>query len=294
MSEDQSAEKNPATETENKPSEKDKIFDLYEKSVENADWGYKIRSGPERDLGHRSVVLAEKSYIMAALEDREAADKIWEKATGKPPKQDLIERLDKAKKIDPTKGIQNLTAGINSLGERKKNWDLVQEKNVIGDRIANWESTIGDIRKRFKDYRDKALRDLTTAERPDQGDDSGLSLFIKSFKNGISAGSNLSNAYFERKKSKHHGGMIVESEKRLGDIQKEISQFSQKNGIIPDTTNGMLGKSIKKYPGVSKYVMAAVSMMKQKSSGKSSGGILQGEAAKQASMAASQNQGIGM
>jgi hypothetical protein len=270
---------------------KDEIFDLYEKSIAKADWGYKVKKGDERDIGHRSVVLAEKSFIMAGQEDKERAMKIWEKATGKPPKQELMDRLSKASQIDYTKGISNLTSGISSLEARKNLFDLDQSSKEIKANIEKWQDKLKHEREKASNARQKGLANLLSAEKLDHGDDSGLSLLSKSIKNGFSAGGDISKWYVQRKIEKlEKKGFQAE----LGSVRQKEAEFIQARVNPGSQTNGMLGKQLKKYPGVSKFVVAAMAMMKPKSPEKGTSSILQGEAAKQASMAASQNAGMGI
>lgn len=244
--------------------EKTDAFKLYEEALDGADWAYKVKTGTEREIGHKSVVLAEKAYVVAGLYDKESADKMYESATGRPPKPELQKRIEDAKGINPAEGINDLTAGISSLQQKQQLWSLTLDKKTVEQQLSAWEVSIGDTKQRKRQFQRQSTEELLKAERLDGGDATGLGLFIRSIKNGIKAGTDLQMAREQKKKLKELKGNIKEYVSSHGDIVKQIAEFTQEKGQEIASTNGPLGKLMQRFPGAAGIVNKALNKMQGK------------------------------
>lgn len=253
--EDPSASKGPS-------KEQTDAFTLYEKALGATDWAYKAKTGSERDLGHQSVGIAERAYISAALYDKKAADKLWEDATHKPPKPELQARIEEARKVDPQKGVADLTAGFATLQDRQKLWNLTLNREKLDQQMSRWEGNIGDARDRATKHQRDANDQLLQPERQGQGDDSGLEMFLRSLKNGWKAGRDLKAAGDNRSFSREHEEMIRGSKKAHGILHKQIENFQPGDGMKMEETTGEMGKTSRRFGGVGNLVRSVLDKKK--------------------------------
>lgn len=229
---------------------REQVFAIYKESLEIADWGYKPKTGVEREVGHQSVVLAERGYVAAGLYDKEEADKLYEQATGKPPKPELQQRLLDAKGVDPANGIADMSAGLGVIKEKQKLWSLTLDKNQIEKQMSNWEVAIGDAAERKRNHQRAVGEELLKPERPGQGDDSGLDMFMRSLKGGYKAGKDWKMASAHKTKEKDLKGNISESLNQHGDLVKSLAKFSQEQGDGVGETKGPNGRNGRRFSGI--------------------------------------------
>lgn len=235
-------------------AQKEKAFSLFEKSLENVDWAYKTKNGTERELGHKSVTLAEKAYVTAGLYDKERADKMYEEVAGKPPKADLQQRVLDSQGINPADGIADLTTGIAALDDKREKWSKLFDKEQYAKQIGNWEVAIGDAKERGERHREEAGKELLSAEKPDQGDASGLGMLIRSVKGGLGAARDygLASRYWQKKKEL--GGLVKDAQLMHGKLSKDIESFTQEKGAESPATAGMFGKNLTRFAGAGRVV----------------------------------------
>lgn len=280
--------------------DREQIFGLYREALENADWAYKPKTGTERDIGHKSVVLAERAYVAAGLYDKAEADRMYEQATGKPPKPDLQQRLTDAQGIDPAKGIADLSAGLGSLREKQELWSLTLNKNQIEKQMGNWEVAIGDAAERKRNHQKQAADELLKPERPDRGDDSGLDMFLRSIKNGYKAGKDWKMAGAHAKKHRDLQDNIRGSTAEHGDLVKKIAEFTQEQGAGIGPTVGPAGRNAQRFPGAVGIVASVLSSVGRAAKGPEAEAEKDGQApkvsvetAKRSSILAAMSQGQG-
>lgn len=288
--------------------QREQIFTLYQESLDSADWAYKVKSGPERDIGHKSVILAERAYVSAGLYDKEEADKMYEAATGRPPKPELQQRIADAQGVDPAKGIADLTAGLSTLQEKQKLWSMTLNKNQIEKQMSNWEVAIGDAQERKRNHQRQASEELLKPEALSQNDESGLGMFLRSLKNGYKAGKDLKMGSAHGKRQAQLEGNISGSLAEHGDLVKKIAEFTQEQGPGMDPTSGPVGKNAQRFAGAMGLVNSVLSGVGRMAKGNEpekgpskeaeTPGVGPADLAKRSSIAAAmakgQGQGIGM
>lgn len=251
--------------------EQQETFRIYEEALGAADWAHKSKSGHEREIGHKSVGLAERAYLAAALYDKKSADELWEKATHKPPKAELQARLEEARKIDPAQGIADLTAGLGALKERQNLWNLTLNKEKLGQQMANWESVLGDIAERARQHRRKASDQLLQPEHQGRDDDSGLGMFMRAIIGGVKAGRDLKAAKMHKNNENDHLRRIDASRKAHGIVSSEIEDFIAGKGDGIPETKGEVGKTSKRFGGVADMVKDVLDRSKAKSEKEAAG-----------------------
>jgi len=251
---------------------RDDMFKVYKDTLESADWAYKAKTGDEREIGHKSVMLAEKAYVSAGLYDKKDADKLWEEATGRPPKAELQQRVAEAQGVDPARGIGDLTANLNAIQKKQELSNVTHNKDARQKQIATWESALGDHQARQRDFRQKASEELLKPEQPDRNDEGGLGMFLRSIKSGYRAGKDIKMGAAHGKRLTEYSGIISDAEREYKDdllkhasLVGEVSGFTQTQGDGLDATAGDVGKNTQRFAGARKIVDKVIGMASRKS-----------------------------
>lgn len=244
---------------------RDEMFKVYGNTLENADWAFKAKTGDERELGHKSVMLAEKAYISAGLYDKEQADKMWSEATGRPPKAELQQRLAEAQGVDPSKGIADLSASLTTLKQKQDVNSISLNRDAAEKQISAWEGSLGDHQARQREFRHKAADELLKPEAPDRNDEGGLGMFLRSIKGGYRAGKDINMAAQHGARFNQVNESKSNAEQRyatLGEKLKEAqgvlagepADFVAEKGDGLEATVGDVGKNTRRFPAVRSIV----------------------------------------
>lgn len=255
-------DKTPAT-----PEEIERSMELLDKALKHVDWSYKSKGPTERELGHKSIALAEKAFIGAGLLDEGRAGEIWEKHTLKPPSPELSKRLKDARQVDPRKGISDLTAGIDNIGIQRQHNDLSLQKRDIEKNMATWKINLGDVGERAEKFRRGARGEMLTPE-PNK-DDTGLHL-LKSLLKGWRAGQDFVKAKVEGKKGKAYVGAIKEGQAELGEVMLKMKKFEMEmpslavtDAITNAKSDGLVGRMGSRMGGAGTMVKTALEKLKK-------------------------------
>lgn len=238
-------------------SVRDEVFDLYKKALEKADWGYKSKTGEERDISYKSTAVADKAYISAALYDESAASRLYEESSGKPPTEDLLGRLARMKGLKPEHGVAELTAGLAEVDGKREVLKLSMKNDSISKQISAWDSVMGDERNRAADHRRKANEEILSPE-PNR-DDSGLHI-LSALKSGFKAGQDYNIARRHAAKDRAMREGYKDHVNEYGQNQTKIASFGNVAGGSDDVTIGEEGKNASRYAGAITVVKEAFSL----------------------------------
>jgi hypothetical protein len=244
---------------------RDEMFKVYGDTLDSADWAFKAKTGDEREIGHKSVMLAEKAYISAGLYDKDQADKMWSEATGRPPKAELQQRLAEAQGVDPSKGIADLSASLTTLQQKQKVNSISLNRDAADKQIATWEGALGDHQARQRDFRHKAADELLKPEAPDRNDEGGLGMFLRSIKGGYRAGKDINMAAQHGKRfsevsenkfnaEQRYASLGEDLKKAQGVLTGEPADFVAEQGSGLEATTGDVGKNSRRFPAVRNIV----------------------------------------
>lgn len=268
-----SEEKNKATAAgtgEKKPEEmtdeerKEHVFGLYQKALDEVDWGWKNKSGTERDVAHQSVTNAERAYVIAGLYDKDRADKAYESVARRPPKPELQKRIEDARSDDRSTAINDLTSSLSTQSEKQRLLGLNLSKQQLEKQMGDWEVALGDINHRKRDHRERAASELIKPERPGQGDDSGLDMMLRSIVNGFKAGRHLRVSSEYGKKLGEVNKMVGSSTKEHGRIVGEIAEFDPTKAPATAATKGIVGRTRARFAGATGIVMQAMDGLRKR------------------------------
>lgn len=239
--------------------DRDETFAVYQNALENVDWGYKLKSGDERDLGHKSMVIAERAYIAAYAYDSVQANKIYEQSAGKPPKEELLKRAQAAQATGVGKqgepiNIPDLTAGIVSIGERRDHLKNKSSKDDIEKKMGNWRVALGDHNARGRGHLKTANDQMLQQEKPRED---GLHL-IGAFKTGFRASHEYGAMFDYRRREREVLGTVREHDGAYKTIRDQIASFEKKNGISPQNTSGPNGQTAAKFSRAVSVVKSAL------------------------------------
>jgi len=244
-------------------------MEVLEKSLRSTDWGYKSKQGVDREIGHASFTQMERAFIHAASGDREAASKLYEKYAGRPPSEALLKRVDAMERIDFTRNINDLTAGLSKIEEKRGQHQLVSTKSTLEERIRRSHKDMGEFARRAADHRSRALREFGNVLEPDERKDpftqeKGLFLF-SAVKRGMRSGQEWGHSIRHHLAGRSLKKGAKEVEKERDAIATQIAGFSTApNPEKGPATVGRNGEITQSFGGIASVVKQAMARIRQK------------------------------
>lgn len=245
--------------------DREQTFKIYADALEGADWAYKSKAGDDREIGYKTVMIAEKAYISAGLYDKAEADRLWEEATHRPPKLELQQRLAESQGVDPAAGIADLSASLATMKQRQLVNNISLSREAADKQISSWESALGDHQARQREFRHKAADELLKPEAPDRNDEGGLGMFLRAIKGGYRAGKDITMAAAHGKRfnevsenksnaEEKYASLGEELKKAQGVLAGDSSKYVAEQGEGLEPTVGDVGKNARRFPAVRQIV----------------------------------------
>jgi len=239
--------------------ERDDAFAVYENALGNVDWGYKLKSGDERDTGHKSMMIAERAFIAASVFDDKKAGKLYEQYAGRPAKEELVKRADAHREALKTPGaaqisIPDLTAGIAMVGQRRDLAKLHANKDEIEKKLGNWDSALGDSEARSKSHLKAGNDQMLKQEKPR---DDGLHIF-KALHSGMRAAGEYGEMFHHRGRAIESMKTVLQQTKEHKTVQDQIANFGKTPGVEMKDTTGPNGQNVARFQKAFGVVKAAM------------------------------------
>lgn len=264
-------------------------MDVFEQSLKTTDWGWQNKTGKERELGHQSFVHMERSFIIAAKGDRQAASDLYHKVAGKPPSEALMKRVDDMSATNFSEALNDLNHGVNRIASKTEKHGLEQERRDAKKLVDEWKKGVDEAEHTSKQHRKRAMEEmLKTHGHHDPHKEHGQ-FIIKGAWKSLGAGGDMRKSIGEKYRKlkigfQHHveKGNLKKIDKGLGQIAKDEKRFSlhttsdnplnRKSGKpfeasandnekveTPQAarTTGMSGKAADKFQGVRRGIEAA-------------------------------------
>lgn len=243
-------------------SAKEATFAVYDKALKNAEWKYPSLKGTERDLAHKSVIIAERAYVSASIYDQERANQMYELSNGRPPSPDLILRGKNANENKQGPSLPDLTAGMSALKDQGDAWQKIQQKAEGEKQIDSWRISLGDADERAKKHRRAANEELMKGEQEDRTG-SGLHI-LTAIKKGFSAGHEYRDWISQSWRARQLNGKIVDQHKLIGKVQGEIAAYDSAGTEPGGPTTGDVGKTSSRFSGAMNKVSNVMNTMRKK------------------------------
>lgn len=236
-----------------KDGEDSKAFQLLDKALKGTDWGWKNKTGDDRELGRLTYVNAQNAWVEAAVEDPKRATAIWLKNNRRNPssemEQNLADRMkaigDASKKTDgPGGGLETIAADIGELSKRRGLSENKTRKTALNSSLGEWHIMRGDSQQRAEQAKRSRSNELWSPE-PDKNQD-GIHL-LKSFFKGYATHREAVQKKVANHKAKMAGKVIGEIRTELGKVTTEIKKFETDLDVPMDErdTSGVVGRSRK-------------------------------------------------
>lgn len=239
-------------------SARDAMFELYKGRLDDAKWDYKSKTGPDRDVSYKTVVLAERAYVSASIYDHDRATEMFEKSNGRPPSPELLKRAKDAQVSKRGTSIDDLTAGIASLKDQNEKASRDQEISSSKSQLGSWQIALGDAEERSRKHRRAANEELLKGEREDP---SGLHI-LTAVKKGLAAGSEYRDMFKQRARAKENRDNIRDHHILTGKIKGSTKTFSPEKTVAGGPTSGPVGKIAARFAGTTKIVEDVLGRMK--------------------------------
>lgn len=248
------------------PSEREKTFETYQNALEHVDWSYKLKSGEERDIGHKSMVTAERAFIAASLHDPKAASKIYEQHAGKPPKEELLKRASAARTAgagadSPGLKIDDLTAGIANVSARRDQQKLQGEqarlittKDQIEAKMGTWRTNLSDNAEQRRGHAKRGNDELMKQEKPRPD---GLHL-LSALRSGMRAGGEYATVIEHRRRGRDIRRTVLAQRNEYKAVTDQIKKFETMPGIDMKATTGPNGQDVSRFTRATDVVKSAL------------------------------------
>lgn len=230
------------------PADRAKTFEVYQNALENVDWGYKLKSGEERDIGHKSMMIAERAFIAASMHDPKEADKIYEQHAGRPPKEELLKRAAAAREAgasrnEPAIKVDDLTAGIVSVGQRRDKQKLLTTRDEMEGKMGNWRIALADNAERQRGHLKHGNDELLKQEKPRQD---GLHL-LGALRSGMRAGGEYSAMMEHYRRGRDEKDRVRRHNREYENVTSQIAKFEAKPGVAIGPTSGPGGREVARF-----------------------------------------------
>ena len=236
-----------------KDGDNSKAFQLLDKALKGTDWGWKNKTGDDRELGRLTYVNAQNAWVEAAVEDPKRATAIWFKNNRRNPssemEQNLADRMktvgEAGKKADgPGDNLEKVTADIGELSKRRGLSENKTRKTALNSSLGEWHIMRGDSQQRAEQAKRSRSNELWSPE-PDKNQD-GMHL-LKSFFKGYATHREAVQKKVANHKAKMAGKVIGEIRTELGKVSTEIKKFETELDVPMDErdTSGVVGRSRK-------------------------------------------------
>lgn len=208
------------------PETRERIEEMMREMIARGDFGYKNKTGAEREVALQSEAMCEKLFAYLYADDPENAKKKWQTFSSKPADPGLINR---AKEFQ----LENVNGStITSLeDEQSKVLNTVNKffteraNRNLQSQISNLQIALGDATSRKKDFMRRANSEIMAKEQ----DVDGLTI-IKSFFRGATK---VSSDYISAVRQKVKENEIKKSIKSMT-LGAETSRIN----IIQDIQGG--------------------------------------------------------